>query len=207
MHLAKKGSHMKIVLVGASGDIGKAVARELGQRHTVIPAGRNSGEIVDIRSLDSVRALLSRVGPIDAIVSTAGKSHFGPLASMGPAEFAIGLNDKLMGQVNLVIAGQSALADGGSITLTSGILSERPIRSGSGTSMVNGAIEAFVRAAAVELPRGLKINAVSPSLLIESEERYRGSFPGFKPVAAADVALAYVRSIEGGQTGQIYQVF
>lgn len=198
---------MKIVLVGATGDIGKAVVTELGRRHAVVPAGRNSGEIVDIRSLDSVRALLDRVGPVDAIVSTAGAVHFGPFENMGPEEFAIGLNDKLMGQVNLVIAGRSVLVDGASITLTSGILSEHPIRSGCSASMVNGAIEAFVRAVAIELPRGIRINAVSPNLLLESKDRYGSFFPGFKPVPGADVALAYLRSVEGGQTGQTYRVF
>jgi hypothetical protein len=112
-----------------------------------------------------------------------------------------------MGQVNLALAAREHLVDGGSITLTSGILSEQPIAGGSSASMVNGALEGFVRAAAIELPRGLRINLVSPSILVESMAAFGSFFRGFEPVPAARAALAYSRSVEGLQTGQIYQVY
>ncbi len=111
-----------------------------------------------------------------------------------------------MGQVNLVLAARETLRDGGSITLIGGVLSDEPILYGSSASMVNGALEAFVRAAAIELPRGLRLNLVSPTVLAESMADYGPFFRGFEPVPAARAALAYSRSIEGGQTGQIYRV-
>lgn len=197
---------MKILLVGASGTIGKAVAAELGARHTIITAGRSSGEKVDIADLASVRALFARVGKLDAIVSAAGNVHFGPLAEMTPDLFGIGLKDKLMGQVNLVLAGQEALNDGGSFTLITGILAQDPIRFGSSATMVNGALEAFVRAAAIELPRGLRINAVSPTVLVESMAGYGPYFRGYKPVPAAEAALGFAKSVEGAQTGQVFRI-
>jgi NAD(P)-dependent dehydrogenase (short-subunit alcohol dehydrogenase family) len=197
---------MKILLIGATGTIGKAITAELAPRHTIIPAGRSAGEVVDIRDLASVQALFQRVGAVDAVVSAAGNVHFGPLATMGPAEHRIGIDDKLMGQVNLVIAGQTALADGGSITLTTGILARDPIRYGASASLVNGAIESFVRAAALELPRGLRINAVSPTVLEESMGGYAPYFRGYKPRPAADAALAFAKSVEGAQTGQVFEV-
>ena len=197
---------MKILLVGASGTIGKAVAAELGARHTTITAGRSSGEKVDIADLASVRALFARVGKLDAIVSAAGNVHFGPLAEMTPDLFGIGLKDKLMGQVNLVLAGQEALNDGGSFTLITGILAQDPIRFGSSATMVNGALEAFVRAAAIELPRGLRINAVSPTVLVESMAGYGPYFRGYKPVPAAEAALGFAKSVEGAQTGQVFRI-
>ena len=198
---------MRIVVFGASGAIGKAVVAELGPRHEVIEVGRASGSHhVDMTDLAAVRALLQSLGNVDAVVSAAGKVHFGALAQMTPELFAIGLNDKLMGQVNLVLAGQDLLNDGGSITLTSGILSTDPIRLGTSASMVNGALESFVRAAAIELPRGLRVNVVSPTVLSESMGSYAPFFRGFEPAPAARVALAYSKSVEGAQTGQVYRV-
>jgi NAD(P)-dependent dehydrogenase (short-subunit alcohol dehydrogenase family) len=199
---------MKIVLVGAGGTIGQAVAAELGGRHDIVRVGRTSGDRqVDMKDAEAARALFRSLGAFDAVVSTAGHVHFGPMAEMGPAEYGVGLADKLMGQVNLVLAGREFIADGGSFTLTSGILTDDPIRFGTSASMANGAIEAFARAAAIELPRGLRINAVSPTLVTESIEAYGPYFRGFATAPAARVALAYAKSVEGAQTGQVYKVF
>ena len=125
---------------------------------------------------------------------------------MTEAEYLIGLRDKLMGQVNLVLIGREFITDGGSFTLTSGILSDEPIRFGSSASMVNAAIDGFVRGAAIELPRGLRVNSVSPTVVSESMPGYAPYFRGFKPIPAAEAALGYVRSGEGAQTGQVCQM-
>lgn len=199
---------MKILVVGASGTLGRAVAQHLGERHQVITAGRNSGEHrVDLRDDASVGALFAATGRLDAIVSAAGSVHFGPLDRMTAAQFDTGLQDKLLGQVRLALIGQHHLHDGGSITLTTGILAEQPIRQGANATAVNAAVEGFVRAAACELPRGLRINAVSPTVLSEAWDAYADFFPGFEPVSAARAALAFQRSIEGVQTGQVYKVW
>ena len=144
---------------------------------------------------------------MDAIVSTAGGVHFGPWSELTPEKFDIGLRDKLMDQVNLVLAGQQSLSDRGSFTLTSGILSEDPIRDGAAASLVNGALESFVRAAAIELSRGQRINVVNPTVVEESMPAFGPYFRGYKAVPAADAALAYSKSVEGGQTGQVYKVW
>lgn len=199
---------MKIVLIGANGTLGKAIAAEFARRHSVVSVGRTSGDLrADMRDLISVRALFQKSGKVDAVVCAAGSVHFGPWSELTPERFDVGLRDKLMGQVNVVLAGQDALVDGGSFTLTSGILSEEPIQLGACASLVNGALESFVRAAAIELPRGLRINIVSPTVLLESMPVYGPYFPGYKPVPAADAALAYSKSVEGRQTGQIYKVW
>ena len=164
---------MKILIVGASGTIGSFVASALAARHQIVKAGFKSGDVrVDIKDPVSIRKMFDTVGKLDAVVSAAGKVHFGELAQMTEAEFAIGLKDKLMGQVNLVLIGRAFVNDGGSFTLTSGVLSHDPIRLGVGASLVNGALDSFVRAAAIELPRGLRINAVSPGVLEESLPSY-----------------------------------
>jgi len=199
---------MKILVIGASGTVGRAVVAALAGRHEVIRAGRGHGDYrVDITRDDSVEDLFRETGPLDAIVSAAGGLHFGPLATMRPADFNIGLQDKLLGQVRLALLGQHVLRDGGSITLTTGIVAEEPILQGANATAVNASVEGFVRAAAIELPRGLRINAVSPTMLAESQAAYGPLFPGFEPVPAERVALAYVRSVEGPQTGRVYRVW
>ncbi|RJG14085.1 short chain dehydrogenase [Pseudomonas cavernicola] len=198
---------MKVLLIGASGTIGRAIDHELKDRHEIVRVGHSSGDYqVNITDNQSIRALFEEVGNVDALVSAVGKLHFGALAEMTEHEYAIGLKDKLMGQVNLLLIGREFINDGGSFTLTSGILSDDPIRCGSSASMVNAAVNGFVRGAAIELPRGLRVNAVSPNVLVESMGSYAPFFRGFKPVPAAEVALAYAKSVEGAQTGQVYRV-
>ncbi|GGA45784.1 short chain dehydrogenase [Dyella nitratireducens] len=204
---------LRILLVGASGTLGRAVEAELASRHEVIAAGRNSGSLrVDLTDVASIQHTLQQAGELDAVISAAGSVTFAPLVDFKPAPYGEslhtkGIADKLMGQVNLALAARDYLRDGGSITLTTGILSEQPIVAGSSASLVNGAVEAFVRAAAIELPRGLRINVVSPNVLTEAMPAYAPFFRGFEPVSAARAALAFARSVEGAQTGQVYKVF
>lgn len=200
---------MKILLVGASGTLGQAVARHLGQQHDILAAGRHSGSLrVDLTDDASVRELFAQTGPVDAVISTTGKLHFGPLQQMTPEQFNVGLQDKLLGQVRLALAAQHHLNAGGSITLTSGIVSAQPIRDGANATAVNHALEGFVRAAALELlPRGLRINVVSPNVLVESMEAYGPYFPGFEAVTARRAALAFQRAVEGIQSGETITVW
>jgi len=199
---------MKVIVIGAVGTIGRAVVEELAPRHEIVTAGRSSGQVrVDITHIDSVHAMFEQVGKADAVVVAAGGLHAGPLAEATPEQLAIGLQSKLMGQVNVALAAQRYLNDGGSITLTSGILSTEPLRNLVNASMVNSAVEGFARGAAIELPRGLRINVVNPTVLEESMAAYGPYFIGFEPVPAKRVAKAYSRSVDGLQTGQIYKVW
>lgn len=161
---------------------------------------------VDITDDASVEALFAHTGKVDAIIATTGNLFFGPLNEMTTDNFSIGLQDKLLGQVRLALKGQHILNDGGSITLTSGIVADEPIAQGVNATTVNAALAGFVKAAACELPRGIRINLVSPTLLTESEAAYGPFFPGFESVPAARVALAYRRSVEGVQSGQVFKV-
>lgn len=198
---------MRILLVGGRGTIGRAVSAELGQRHEVIEAGRNSGTVtLDLADGKSVRRALEPLGPLDAIVSAAGHVGWGPLLELTPEQWDFSVHNKLMGQVVLALVGAQFLRDGGSITLTSGVLVDQPVVGGAAASLANGGIEAFVRAAAIELPRGLRINAVSPGVVAESMDDYAPFFRGFEPVPAARVALGYSRSVEGADTGKVYAV-
>lgn len=199
---------MKVIIVGGTGTIGQAIVTKLCKHHEVITVGNTSGDLqVNIKDPASIEKMYQDAGPVDAVVSAVGKVYFGALKEMTAEHYAIGLQDKLMGQVNLVLIGLKYVNKGGSFTLTSGILSEDPIVFGSSASMVNGAIESFVKAAAIELPNGLRINAVSPTIVTESLAQYEKFFHGFESVSAERVAHAYSKSVDGAQTGRIYRVW
>lgn len=198
---------MKILVIGGTGIIGSSVVKELSVRHEVIVAGHTNGEIqVDIANIESIKSMYQQIGKLDAVVITSGKVHFAPFHEMSADLYQIGLNHKLMGQVNVVLEGVKHLNDKGSFTLTSGILNREPIVLGSSAAMVNGALDGFVKHAAIELPRGLRINIVSPTVISEAMDKYAPYFRGFKPVAVAEAALAYSKSVEGAHTGQVYIV-
>ncbi|QDD91644.1 short chain dehydrogenase [Pseudomonas oryzihabitans] len=199
---------MKVILVGASGTLGSAIAERLGRRHDLIRVGRHSGDLqADITEQASIRAMFAKVGRFDALVSATGSLAFAPVTELTQADFQVGLSSKLMGQVNLVLLGQAQAADGASFTLTSGIVSEHPIRQGSAAAMVNAGLEGFVRGAAIELPRGQRLNVVSPTVVEESLAHYGDFFLGFKAIPVAEAARAYERSVEGAETGKTYRVW
>ncbi|MEL7542873.1 MAG: short chain dehydrogenase [Pseudomonadota bacterium] len=194
---------MKIILIGASGDIGRAAHEALAPRHEVITAGRNSGDIrVDIENGASIDQMYRETGTIDAVISTVGTVHFGPLETFTREQMMVGLRNKVMGQIDVVLRGLDSVRDGGSFTLTSGVLDRDPVRQGIGAATANAALTGFVTGAAIELPRGLRANVVSPGLLEVSEDRYGAFFPGFERVPSDRVGRAYVKCVEGFGTGQ-----
>jgi NAD(P)-dependent dehydrogenase (short-subunit alcohol dehydrogenase family) len=198
---------MKIVVVGATGTVGKAVVAALQGRHEIIKVGSKSGDLqADIKDSKSIRALFEKTGKVDAVACTAGKVHFGDFAKLTETEMLTSLKDKFLGQVNLVLIGRDYLNDFGSFTLMSGVLSHDPIRLGVCASAVNGAVDCFAKAASIEMPRGIRINSISPGLLQESLDHYGPYFPGHKTVTGVDVGRAYVKSIEGHLTGQTIHV-
>ncbi len=196
---------MRILVIGAEGAVGRAAIAALGRRHDIVKASRSSGDArVDIANSASITAMYEKTGKLDAVVCCAGQAQFAPLSQMTEDQFLSGLKNKLMGQVNLVLQGQAYLNDSGSFTLTSGSLDRYPVRQGSNAATINAALGGFVRAAAIDLDRGLRINLVSPTLLDVSAEKLAPLLPGHESIPSARAGLAYVKSVEGGQTGQVY---
>ena len=198
---------MKILVIGGAGTIGQAIVKELSARHEVLIGGRKHGNVqIDIEDIQSIRDMYKNVKSLDSVVIASGSVHFGNLAEMNHELYQKGMQSKLMGQVNVVLEGLKHLNDRGSFTLTSGILNRSPIVLGSSAAMVNGALDGFVTGAAIEMPRGLRINIVSPTVITEAMDGYAPFFRGYKPVSAAEAALAYAKSVEGAQTGQVFIV-
>ena len=198
---------MRVLLIGATGSLGSAVHDALRERHDVVTASRSSGDVnLDVRDPGSIAAMYEQVGRVDAVASAIGKAPYKPFGELELEDFHSGVADKLLGQVELVRRGTRHVADDGSFTLISGVLARQPIRTGTIPSLVNGALESFVKAAAIELPARQRINAVSPTVFAENADVHREMFPGYLAVPVRDVAAAFVRSIEGPQTGQIYEL-
>lgn len=193
---------MKVIVVGATGTIGKAIVQAIGNRHEVIPASFSKSAIkVDISDSSSIRKMFQATGRVDAVISAAGLAKFGPMTSLMDEDFALGLNNKLMGQVNVVRLGMDYINDGGSFTLTSGILSRKPMTGSTAISLVNAALEGFGRAAALEMPRGIRMNIVSPNWVIDTLKAFNMDPSIGTPVEV--VAQAYVRVLEGSMNGEV----
>lgn len=198
----------KVLVIGATGTIGKAIVAELERDCEVIKVGGSSGEhTVDIANSESIIELYNRFNDVDAVVCAAARGVvFAPLAEMTMDAYLQSMQGKQLGQIELVVQGLKLLGNNVSYTLTTGLLNFDPIAMASAAGMVNGAVEGFARAAAIDMPEKQRINVVSPALLLESVEDYRDFFSGYSPVPAAKVALAYRKSIMGHQTGQVIRV-
>jgi len=192
---------MRILLVGATGTIGGAIAAALRASHDVLLASHSKAPLtVDISDPSSIRALFAKVGKLDAVVSAAGQARFKPFAQLTDDDYQFSLGHKLMGQANLVRFGMDAVSDGGSFTLTSGVLAQQPMVGSGAISLVNAGLEGFTRAAALEAPRGIRVNVVAPPWVTETLVAYGMPTEGGLP--AATVAQAYVRAVLGSMTGQ-----
>jgi NAD(P)-dependent dehydrogenase (short-subunit alcohol dehydrogenase family) len=194
---------VKIIVIGR-GTIGSAVQKAFEERgDEIVSVSRSSGAFrADITDSDSLKKLFSSVGRFDAVASCAGEVAFGPLEQLTDQQWADSIESKAMGQIDVVRTALPFIADRGSFALISGVLTDEYIIGCTIGSVVNHMIDGFVKAVAVELPRGIRINGISPTVLTESTE-YHPSFPGFIPVDAAEVAQAYVRAICNPMTGRI----
>ncbi|MFI1993376.1 short chain dehydrogenase [Actinoplanes sp. NPDC020271] len=196
---------MRILLVGGTGTLGAALHKELaGRGHEVLTVARNGGDLrYDVTDPAQVGAMYAQAGRLGAVVSAAGHVPYKPVIEMTTQDYLDGFRGKALSQIELVRQGIPHVAERGSFTLITGILAREPIVTGSAASMANGAVEAFARAAAVEIAPQ-RVNVVSPAVFTESLTAYAPFFPGMEPVDLSRVAQAYVRSVEGAQTGQIY---
>ncbi|WP_207429082.1 short chain dehydrogenase [Pedobacter sp. SYSU D00535] len=198
---------MRIIIVGASGTMGKHLSSAFEKEHEVIRASSKSGDIqVDITSTSSIGSMYERVGAFDALISTAGPTYVGPWKTLNDKAFRKGVEGKMKGQINLVLIGQHYINPKGSFTLISGALTYEPQLNFANASAANGAIEGFVKAAAIELENGIRINAVSPTV-IESSPQYFPFFPGDVPVTMLELEYGFRKSVFGANTGQIIKLY
>jgi len=193
---------MRVIVIGGTGTIGRAVAEALSGRHEVVRVGHTRGDYqVDISSPDCIKHMYEWVAPFDAVVSAAGSARFRGLEWLSDEDLRFSIANKLMGQINLLRCGFLHMRDGGSFTLTSGVLAREPIAGSGAVSMVNAGIEGFASAAALQMPRGIRVNVVSPPWVRETLDAMgRDSAVG---MPAVQVAKAYVESVESNRNGEV----
>jgi len=197
-----------LILIGAKGMIGQAALSGLGN-HKVITAsrsGRDCDHAVDITDEASIRKLFEQVEEFDAVVNAVGECEYAPVCEMTEQQWMSSIASKMMGQINLVRIGAEYIADGGSFTLISGILNQKPIPLGVADAVTSGAIDTFVKCAGLEMPRGIRVNAVNPTVLEESWEAYGELMPGFEPVPGRLVGKAFERAVDGFLNGEVVYV-
>lgn len=199
---------MRILIIGGNGTIGCKVTAHYASDHGVIIAGRTTGDVtVDIADSDSIKAMFEKTGKVDAIVCVAGEAKWASFNELTEEDYYIGLKSKLMGQVNLVRIGQNYLHPNGSITLSTGILADDPVVMTTSAAMVNGGVHSFVKAVALEIGNGIRINVVSLGVVEDAYDKYKDYFPGHNAIPMWKVVNAYVRSIEGKSNGEIIRVY
>jgi NAD(P)-dependent dehydrogenase (short-subunit alcohol dehydrogenase family) len=191
---------MKIVVIGATGTIGTAVANALEPKHEVMRVSRTGPIQADLKDSPSIDALFNSVGTVDAVVSCAASVPLTPLFSLSGTAAAEFCKAKLLGQLHLVHVALNRLRKNGSVTLTSGAFMEPMVGSALG-ALVKTGLESFVQAALPELPQGLRLNVVSPGWIRETLIKLRMSPDAGTPVTS--VAKTYLKAIEGTMNGQV----
>jgi len=198
---------MKIVIVGASGTMGTYLSTAFEKNNELVRADRNSADVqMDITSPESIENMYKQIGCFDALICTAGPTYVGPWKNLNEETFRTGVEGKMLGQINLVLIGQHYINPKGSFTLITGALTQEPQKNFANASAANAAVEGFVRAAAIELENGIRINAVSPTV-IENSPQYFPFFPGEMPVTMRQLEFGFRKGVFGANTGQIIKPY
>ena len=194
----------KIIVVGATGKLGRVVVEGLRKDYEVIRAGRSGPDLkIDAFDFESVSDIFASVGPFDGLVSCIGGTPFKTFEELTMDDFAAGLSTKCFSQLNLAKAAIPFLSENGSITLTSGIIGDEPIIAGSCAAAANGALNMCVSTLAAEYAGKLRINVVSPSIIENSVDHYGMLFDGFEPSSNESIIHAYRRTISAPITGRV----
>jgi NAD(P)-dependent dehydrogenase (short-subunit alcohol dehydrogenase family) len=194
---------MKVIIVGASGRIGKEVDKALSDSHEIIRVGVRSGDVqCNYTDTESVRSMFKTIGEFDSLISVAGgDSTFKPFKDLTEEDYRYGFERKVLGQVRLLKFGEAFIRDNGSFVFTSGFLSHYPNPASIATGPLNAAIDTFVKNTASLLPRGIRVNVVSPAPIVEPGQEGKGV------VTAAETAKLYVEAVEGDITGKVLRAW
>ncbi|WP_298539656.1 short chain dehydrogenase [uncultured Aquimarina sp.] len=198
---------MKILVIGATGTIGKEIYNSLKNNHDVYGAHRKSNSYpIDITDKNSIKSLFEKLPKLDAVINAAGTASWKSLSDLEEEDYYLGIKSKLMGQVNLVHIAKDYLKENGSITLTTGILAEHYEPNAVALSLVNGAIHSFINAASQELTRGIRLNTVAPGAIAGDFPKDQ-KFAGYLPVEIEDVMKIYEYVLTSKNTGQILKIY
>jgi len=190
---------MKIIIAGSSGRIGKEVVKALSTTHEIVSVGSRSGDVqCDYTVPKSVSEMFAKIGDFDSLISViGGDSIFKQFSALNDDDYRYGFERKFLGQIRFLKFGENFIRDNGCFVFTSGFLNQYPNPASIATGPLNAAVNTFVKNTASLLPRGIRINVVSPAPIVEPGQEGRGL------VTAADTAKSYVEAVEGNMTGQV----
>jgi NAD(P)-dependent dehydrogenase (short-subunit alcohol dehydrogenase family) len=166
----------KVIVMGGSSGIGLGIAREaakqgaevvivgrsrekLEQAQAGSGAARLRGVTCDVGNAAEVERCLESVGVVDHVVLTAVEGYYRNIRELDIDRARRTLETKIVAA--LAVAKYARFGSGASLTLTAGVAAQRPGPGASVIAAVNGAVEALVRALALEL-RPVRVNALSP---------------------------------------------
>lgn len=194
---------MKIIIVGASGRIGKEVDKALSDNHDIVRVGARSGDVqCDYTDIQSVRRMFEKIREFDSLISVAGgDSNFKPFRNLEDEDYRYGFERKFLAQIRLLRFGEKLIRDNGSFVFTSGFLSHYPNPASIATGPLNAAVDTFVNNTAPLLNRGIRLNVVSPAPIVEPGQDGKGL------VTAAETAKLYVEAVEGDVTGKVLRAW
>jgi NAD(P)-dependent dehydrogenase (short-subunit alcohol dehydrogenase family) len=194
---------MKVVIIGATGLIGKAVTALLTDKgHEIVQVSRNTQPGLNLDNPASIEAFYKTLGEVDAVICTApqGGGGMGPLTGFSDEVVDLYTKSKLLGQVNLVRKGLSNIRPGGVFILTGGMSGFITLPKSSISGMLNIALDKFVSRVAPELQDGRRIVIVHPAAV--REWAIKLGMDGSRFPNAATVAETYLKALEGTNTGE-----
>jgi len=194
---------MKVVVIGATGTIGKAVTTLLTDKgHEIVQASRNTKPSLNLDDPASIEAFYKTLGEVDAVICAApqGGGGMGPLTGFSDEIVDLYTKSKLLGQVNLVRKGLSNIRPGGVFILTGGMSGFIALPKSSISGMLNIALDKFVSRVASELQDGRRIVIVHPAAV--REWAIKLGMDGSRFPNAATVAETYLKALEGTNTGE-----
>lgn len=192
---------MKALVIGYSGTIGNAVTRLLQEKgYEVIPASRSTDPGINMEDPSSIDNFFAGIDEVDAIVAVAGDVAGGPIDKLTDEQVELSLKSKLAGQINIVRKGLAKLRPNGVFVITGGMLAFMSWPQTSMYTMVNAGLDAFAKAAALDLTEGRRIVIVHPPYVAETAAKLgMDTSPWPK---ADETAKAYLEAIGSNKNGE-----